>query len=153
MIRMPGRVAPARVDATLVSTLDLAPTVLGAAGLRAPDGMSGIDLVRDRAALGRRRILFGELFAHTAVDLHRPAANLISRSALREDGWKLILPHAANRDVAVTIGGTRPAWVGLEPELYDVRADPAERADRARERPDLVAELRARIEQWWPVPD
>ena len=151
MIRMPGRVAPARDDATLVSTLDLAPTVLGAAGVRPPAGLSGIDLLRDRAALARREIVFGELFAHTAVDLHRPAANLISRSVRREDGWKLILPYPPNRDVAVTIGGTRPAWAGLEPELYDVRADPSETTDRARERPELVEELRARIDRWWPV--
>lgn len=152
VVRWPGRVAPGRDERTLVSTLDLAPTVLRAAGLRPRPELPGIDLL-DRDGLARRSMLFGELFAHTAVEVDDPVANLVDRSVVREDGWKLILPYAPNRDVAITIEGTLPGWKRFRPELFNVIADPFEQNDQAAHRPELVAELRSDIERWWPVPD
>lgn len=152
MIRWPGVIEPGRDEETLVSTIDLVPTMLGVVGAEPPPGLPGIDL-RDRAALAGRNMVFGELFAHTAVDIHDPVANLKYRSVVREDGWKLILPYTPNRNVELMISGDTSEWMRFEPELYNVLEDPHEARNLAEERPDLVDELWAEIDDWWSVPE
>ena len=41
----------------------------------------------------------------------------------------------------------------FEPELYNVIDDPFETKDLAAERPELVVELQAALQQWWAVPE
>jgi uncharacterized sulfatase len=137
IVRWPGHLTPRRDERTPVVSIDLAPTILAACGLKPTPEMQGVSLL-DSDALARRKAIFGEVFAHSAVDIHRPAANL--RYRWSSDGrWKLILPYSAN------VPGARP-------ELYDLLADPHETQDRAEARPDEVARLRRQIEAWWPVP-
>ncbi len=152
MIRWPGKVAPGRDDTTLVSSIDLVPTMLKIAGADVPPGLPGLDLL-DRAALAGRHSLFGSTSAHTAVDIADPVANLKYRSVVREDGWKLIAPYTPNRDVTLAIRGTIADWMRFEPELYNVIDDPFETKDLAAERPELVVELQAALQQWWAVPE
>ncbi|HEX4610929.1 MAG TPA: sulfatase-like hydrolase/transferase [Urbifossiella sp.] len=133
LIRWPGHVRPGTSD-TPVSSIDLAPTILTAVGLRPPANMPGLDLL-DPAALARRPALFGEIFEHNAVDIRRPAANLQYRWALA-GGWKLILANAA----------TVPAG---RPELFRVDRDPDEREDLAAANPAKVAELTKLLDGWW----
>lgn len=150
-IRWPGRVEPGRDERTLVSSLDLAPTILRAAGLAPTPEMPGLDL-RDRSRLEERKTFHGELFSHTAVDANDPLANLKYRYVIREDGWKLILPHTPNRAVPLMINGHVADWMRFEPELYNLLEDPHERQDRASEQPALVEALRSDLEAWWSVP-
>jgi uncharacterized sulfatase len=151
IIRRPGRIAAARDDRTLVGSIDVMPTLLRAAGITPPADLPGIDLL-DRRALAGRKTLFGSLFVHTAVDVARPVANLKYRYAVREDGWKLILPFAPNRDATLMIDGRTADWMRVEPELYNTLDDPQEEKNLAAERPDVVKELRAAIDAWWRVP-
>jgi len=151
MIRWPGIIEPGRDEQTLVSTIDLVPTMLSAVGEQRPPGLPGIDL-RDRDALADRALVFGALFAHTAVDVHDPVANLKYRYVVREDGWKLILPYTPNRHVELMISGETSEWMRFEPELYNVLEDPHERRNLAERWPGLVDALRAEIDQWWSVP-
>ncbi len=152
MIRWPGRVAPSRDDRSLASSIDIVPTVLEAAGVETVGDLPGISLL-DRDALSRRKQVFGSTFAHTSVDVRDPAANVRYRTVVREDGWKLVLPCRANRDVTLLIRGDIPDWLQLEPELYNVLGDPHETNNLAAERPELVGELRAALNEWWAVPD
>lgn len=152
VIRWPARVAPARDDRTLAGSIDILPTLLKAAGITPPANLPGIDLL-DSRALARRQALFGSLFVHTAVDVTGPLANLKYRYAVREDGWKLILPFVPNRDRALMIDARTADWMRFEPELYNVLTDPREEKNRAAERPDIVKQLRAAIDAWWGVPD
>ncbi len=152
MVHWPGHVEPGRDDSTLVSSVDIVPTILGIADVGGPRSLPGIDL-RDPVALSARKSVFGATFAHTAVDVDDPAANLKYRSIVRQDGWKLILPYTPNRDVTLMIRGTIADWMRFEPELYDLGADPHETRDLSEERPELVAELQAEIQRWWPVPE
>ncbi len=138
ILRWPRRITPRKDAETLVSSIDLAPTILAACGLKSSPEMQGVNLL-DSDALAKRKTIFGEVFTHSAVDVHRPAANLQYRWCL-EGRWKLILPHAAN-----VPGGL--------PELYDVPADPHESANQAVARPDDVARLRRQIDAWWPLTD
>ncbi len=152
MIRWPGKVEPGRDDKTLVSTIDFAQTVLHGAGTQGPSNLPGIDLL-DREALARREMVFGAHYAHTAADVDDPVANLKYREVIRNDGWKLILPYEPNKDVPLMIRPGQVDWATLDPELYNVVADPHEEHDQASERPEIVAELRAALDGWLSVPD
>ena len=136
----------------MVSSIDFVPTILQAAGIRTRADLPGIDLL-DRAALSERDRIFQEEFAHTSVDLERPVANLKYRAVVRKDGWKLILPYNVNNEVTLTNRNTVAPWVRTDPELYQVLEDPHETNDLALERLDLVQELHASLQEWWPVPE
>ncbi|MBI1356268.1 MAG: sulfatase-like hydrolase/transferase [Acidobacteria bacterium] len=151
MARWPGKIAPRRDERTLVSSIDLAPTIYAAAGVEGPDALPGIDL-RNAARLMERKEIFGSLFAHTAVDVNDPVKNLKYRWALREDGWKLIEPYRPNAAVELMVRPWRVDWMKLEPELYNVLADPGETDDQAAARPELVERLGRDLQDWWSVP-
>jgi len=129
MIRWPGRVKP-RMSDDLAMSIDLAPTVLVALGLKPVPAMQGVNLL-DADAVRRRTAIFGECFVHTAVDLHNPSKNLEYRWVI--DGHrKLILPHPSG-----------------DPELYDLAADPHEKNNLAGRHPDAIKALRRKLDAWW----
>ena len=132
MIRWPEKVAAARNE-TVISSLDLYPTLLKACGVEAPAGISGIDLL-DPAAVAARKTVYGECYTHNSADLAKPSASLRWRWVI-EDNWKLILPHAANE----------PG----EPELYQLNGDPLEMSNKAAVEKDRVAKLTERLDAWW----
>ncbi|HUG92342.1 MAG TPA: sulfatase [Planctomycetaceae bacterium] len=135
MLAWPGRIEPGRHE-TLVSSIDLAPTILAASGVQPPDGLPGLNLLDVLAAGGRteREALFGEIYEHDVVDIDAPARGLLFRWCI-EGNWKLIVP--AGESAAV--------------ELYDLGADPHEEANVAARHADVAARLRNRLESWWPV--
>jgi uncharacterized sulfatase len=127
MVRWPGKVQPRMVD-TPISSIDIAPTLLTAVGLKPTAAMQGINLL-DEAALTGRKHIFGECFLHTAVDLDNPTLSLRYRYVV-EGTNKLILPWIANEPKAVT-------------EFYDLKADPTETENLAEKQKPRVAELTA----------
>ena len=135
MLRWPGVTKAGRYD-DLVSTTDIVPTILAAAGIDRPKEMPGLNLLDAAAGKGplKRDAVFGEIFTHTAVDLERPSLNLTNRWVRRGD-LKLITFEAA--------GERKP------PELYDLRRDPFEKENLSAERPDDVADLLRRLDAWW----
>lgn len=133
MIRWPAGVTPRRSEA-LAMSIDLVPTLLAAAGIRAPKELPGINLL-NRRALARRPAIFGECFTHNAVDLDRPAANLRWRWVIEGD-WKLIVPAPQNEPDGTV-------------ELYHLANDPQEERNFAAEQPDRVKRLRSRLDGWW----
>jgi uncharacterized sulfatase len=134
LVRWPGKVKPGGSDA-LVQSIDLAPTILAAAGGKPTADMPGIDLLDAKAVAGRTT-LFGEIFEHNAVDIAKPAANLQYRWVI--DGRrKLIVPSPTR----VPDGKV---------ELYDLTADPHEETNLAAKHPDEVARLTKKLNGWWP---
>jgi uncharacterized sulfatase len=133
LIRWPGRVKPRRSDA-LASSIDLAPTLLAAAGLEPAPQMQGVDLVDDEAVAGRTAV-FGECFTHESKDLARPAASLRWRWMV-EGEWKLILPDPKNEPDSPV-------------ELYNLANDPHEEENLADEHSGRVDTMRAKIDAWW----
>lgn len=129
----PGHTKAARYN-DLVSTIDLAPTMLNAAGLSPPQSMPGLSLLD--AAAGKvalpRDAVYGEIFEHTAVKIDQPALNLTHRW-VRSGDWKLI----------VFEDGTTPA------ELYNVARDPFEKSNLALSEPPIVKRLTQTLNQWW----
>jgi uncharacterized sulfatase len=137
MVRWPGRVSPQLDERTLVSSIDLAPTILTACGLAVPESMTGLDL-RDTAALAERNAVFGAAYDHDVLDVEKPNQSLKARFVVSGD-WKLLVPNPKILPDARI-------------ELFDVRADPAEELELAAQRPDKVEELSARLDAWWPGP-
>lgn len=135
ILHWPGKIAPRRDDETPILSLDLIPTILRAAGLEATPDMPGIDLMPlSHGKTPERARIFGEVFAHDAVDIHRPESSLEYRWCI-EGPWKLILPHQTDE----------------APALYHLESDPFEERDRAGEEPERAAAMRAAIEAWWPA--
>jgi len=132
MLRWPGKIAPKEYDA-LVSSVDLAPTILAACGAKPPEEMPGVnllDLVIDGKPIEREAI-FGEIFAHDVADIDDPAASLQYRWVIEGD-WKLIVPYKKG-----------------PPQLYNLARDPHEEKNLADEHPEIVTRLKKRLNAWW----
>ena len=134
MVRWPGHHAPQDDPTRLAGSIDLVPTLLAACGLKPTASMQGINLLDDAAVTDRKEI-FGEALAHDIADVDHPTRSLKYRWVIR-DQWKLIVPERRN----VPKG---------EIELYDLSSDPHEKHNLAEKQPDVVEELRRRLDQWW----
>ncbi len=133
LVRWPAKVRPAISDRP-VNSIDLAPTILAATGLKPAAGMQGVNLF-DESALARRAAIFGEIFTPNAVDVDRPATSLRYRWVVAGD-WKLIVPAPRNTPNASV-------------ELYNLASDPLETHDLAAAEPGRTARLKKLVDGWW----
>ena len=131
LVRVPlafaGPDVSAGVRAGVVSHVDLAPTLLELAGLPEPvPGWQGVSLA-ESVRSGR------EPPTHAvAMEVGvTPGVPTVPQHAIRDGRWKLITSLEDSR---------------VADALYDLDADPRERRNVAREQPELVAELRAKLE-------
>jgi uncharacterized sulfatase len=145
IIRWPGRVAPRRDDRTLATSIDLAPTILAACGIRSSVSLPGINLL----APSQRNKIFGGIFVHTSMDINHPVKNLKYRWVVR-DRWKMIDPYPPNLALPLWENQPASAW-GHKPELYDVVTDPHEKNDLSVARPELVRSLQGELNRWWSL--
>ena len=136
----PARLKPAVSDA-LVSSVDVVPTILAAAGAAPPKtelpGMNLLPVIEGKAKLDDR-VVFGETFARNVADLDNPEAALLNRWAIHKR-YKLIVPCRVEADEAT------------KPELYDLDEDPFEQKNLYGTRPKVYESLRARLEAWRPI--
>lgn len=133
IFRRPGWIPAARKN-DLVSTIDLAPTILAACNVPGPAKSQGINLlpvIREGKSLDRHDV-FGEIYLHDCVELGQPKLSVTHRW-IRHDDWKLIL-HTRTNDPA---------------ELYRVTVDPHEKNNLAITDPDRVIELTKILDQRW----
>ena len=111
-----------QVEPSIVRSLDIAPTLMAAAGLRAPAAFQGVDL------FASARTADGPLLAEEDFE-----GNVLA--SLRVGVWKVI---SANPD--------NPR--GLKPvELYNLLDDGGERRDMAAAEPQRAAEMLQRLAQ------
>ncbi len=131
MLSWPSRIKPERRK-ELVSSIDLAPTILKACGVEPGPRMRGanlLDVLGGKLDLAHRPV-FSELYEHAEVELGKPASSLRYR-VVRRDDWKLIAPRQG------------------APELYHVAVDPTEEKNLASDNPDRVRELTSLLDDWW----
>lgn len=145
LVRWDGVVKPATHEG-LVNTIDIVPTLLSAAEVESPT-MPGIDLMpaaRGEAALDPERAVFGEVYPGDATTLDDPAADIAYRWVRRGD-FKLLVPHL-HGDAKAPWGGYLPSG---DPTLYDVARDPVESKNVIADHPDIAADLRGLLDEWW----
>jgi arylsulfatase len=118
IVKLPEQASSERVSDELISIIDIAPTLLDAAGIEIDKNlpMQGVSfaaaLVDDSTAVSRENPVAFEMYGGRAVFL---------------DDWKL-------------------SWLGPpvgsgEWELFDLAADPGETRNLANEHPDIALEL------------
>ena len=147
MFNWPGKIKPSKHD-ELISSIDLMPTMLSAAGATIPANLPGLNLmpvVRDGKTL-ERNMVFGEGCAHDVLDLDDHEATLLYRWCI-EGKWKLLLTY----DGKVSKYTSTHARTEKRPQLYDLLADPSEEQNLAAQHPDIVARLVGQIDGWYPV--
>lgn len=140
-------IPPGRHD-ELVTSLDLAPSILAAAQIEPPSELSGINLLP--CLLEKQpwpqRLIYGETFAHDVANLDDHEDSLLFRWVI--DGrWKLILTYDGD-------AGRHQALHRRDdsrPQLYDLSTDPHETHNLAAVQPEIVSRLAASLERWWPV--
>ena len=145
LLRWPGQIRP-RTMQQPTSSIDLVPTILAACGADVPATLPGqnlLDVCRNQ--LPAREAIFGEAFAHDIADIHAPTKSLLNTWCI-EGRWKLLLHADGQVNRYRNVHGSRP----LQPQLYDLLADPHETINRAEMYPEQVKRLQERIEQWWP---
>ncbi len=127
IVRWPGGLPMGKQYHPLVQHVDLAPTILSAAGLPVPERMEGVNLLP---------YLRGEEKSGPHDALYTQECTRQAKWALRTDEWKFIL--------------AREPDIHHKPmrELYDLRADPDELTNLAEQRPDVASQLEARLEGW-----
>ena len=148
MIKWPGKVESKMDRKTLVSSVDIAPTILKAAGVDIPKAMTGVDL-RDTAALKKRDVVFGFDGNHDMFNINDRTANMESRYVVKGD-WKLLLHDPENYGLPYAgKSAAHPNNLKGKPELYNVKADPHEKNNLAEANPEKVAEMTKVLDAWW----
>ena len=147
MFSWPGKLKPSDRP-ELVSSIDLVPTILSAAGVRAPEDLPGLDLLPNLESGAKidRDVIFGEGFAHDIADITKPEASLLYRWCI-QGKWKLLLTYdgEVNRYTS-----THPR-TEKGPQLFDLSSDPHEQSNVAASHPEIVARLAEQIANWYPV--
>ena len=135
IIRWPAAIAPGRVSAMPVSTVDFFPTMLELTGKPAAPGavIDGVSLAS--------HLRGGPPPARDAIFWHYPHYHASGEGgpagAIRAGDWKLVEYYE------YTLAKT-----GRAPELYNLRADPSETKNLAAAEPARVAALRAQLAAW-----
>ncbi len=152
MFSWPGKLKPSHRQ-ELVSSIDLFPTVLEAAGVEWKEETPGLDLWDELTSEKpiKRNIIFGESYGHNMIERDNPEASLAYLWCIEKD-WKLILSY----DGIIEGGGGNydftHDYVRAEPvRLYKIVDDPFEKNNLASAYPEKVNQLKKKIESWYPI--
>ena len=129
--RWKGVIEPEMDETSLVSSIDIATTILGICGIQPTEEMQGINVLDMEIRKGRDAI-FAETYAH---DFSTIDSSLYYRIIVTNP-WKLIFPDSVNQP-------------DRSPELYNLVNDPHEWSNQAEAHPDIVDQLRKQLEAWW----
>ncbi|MBL6765387.1 MAG: sulfatase-like hydrolase/transferase [Verrucomicrobiae bacterium] len=133
--RWPGKIPAGKVDKTaMISAVDLLPTFCDLAGAKLPsdyepDGLSQVEALFGRGKAVREKPLFWKSSAPWPAQKTRPD-HWVSYAVV-DGNWKLV----TNNDMKYV-------------ELYDLVADPYEKRDLQKERPEVATDLLAKLKEW-----
>lgn len=163
IVHWPNGIAKRRQSNALVSTIDIMPTALEAAGLKPSPGIDGrslLPLASGKAARIHEHLMLSGIHARAwgysgATTIGAPA------NARREESpgaWVItdgayLLRFTGN--LAAGLYRDVPGGVPAHYELYDLREDPGETRDLAAQLPAVVERMRKRYEaeaRSWPAP-
>lgn len=126
-----GRITGTMNDTTLVSTMDIVPTILDIAGLDVPKDLPGVSLksLFDGEALETRTELIG--YTNNRRKSDSPMGSMADGYYVRTDRWHFLWYRDTN-----------------ELALFDVRRDPRSNHDLTADFPNLVDQFKQKIELW-----
>ena len=131
MFKWKGKIEPKLDDRTLVSSLDMLPTVLDLIGIERPKELDGINALNE-TELKNREAVFGEIYAH---DFNTVDESLFYQIAITEP-YKLIIPNKTFKpDENI--------------QLFDIYKDPYEKEDLGEKHPEIVKDLSEKIQASW----
>jgi len=140
LARMPGAIPAGKVLEPFASTLDLLPTFAGLAGAELPPNpLDGVDI--------------WPMLTGVAELVQRPMYLYFQEFELqcaRLGKWKLHVARANGPAFTKSPAEGRMNLRLLNPELYDMDADPEESASVAADNPDVVKDIRNRIDALLP---
>ena len=142
MLSWPGRIEP-RDDPNFAHSIDLFPTIAAAAGLEAPEGLPGINLL-DETARNERKMVFGSVHSTQNITIGNPDDTLQYLWGIEGD-WKLLVRYHGKDVRNAHIWDTKPV------RLYNLKNDPHEENELSAQHPEIVERLRAKIEAWHSV--
>ncbi|MCP5537568.1 MAG: sulfatase-like hydrolase/transferase [Akkermansiaceae bacterium] len=146
MISWPGHVSASRVP-DLAHAIDLFPTIAAAAGLKAPDGLPGINLLDARSRQTRKRV-FGVCHSSHNISTANPDETLQYLWCVEGD-WKLLVRYPGNDSTQYK---KLHIWDKEPVRLYNLKDDPHEQSELSSSHPEIVDRLKKAIEAWHPVP-
>ena len=123
-VNWPGRIPP-RVESSTGMGLDIMPTLLGLAGVKAAGGMDGAEL--SGAFMGKQA--WPERTLYWEYD---------NQQAVRKGDWKLVLRPRPS----LAFPNTNETW------LSNLKDDPGEKRNWFDDRPDMVKELKQLLADW-----
>jgi arylsulfatase A-like enzyme len=129
VVQWKGRIAPAVNDTALVSTLDILPTAVRAAGGAVATELDGRDLLpvlRGQTTNGHDRLFW----------------RMGESKAARQGHWKITYEGASG------YGGGAAKGKDLRWRLFDLQADPGEATDLSEKHPAVFTELRRAYDAW-----
>ncbi len=139
LVHWPGRLQPGPASDRIAAHIDVAPTLLEAAGVapppgRAMDGRSLMPLLRREAVDWPDRTI--------VVQSHRGDVPVrYHHFAVRSQRWKLLNNSGFGRH---DLPPGPPAF-----ELYDIERDPGESENVVDRYPEVVAQMRAAYDRWF----
>jgi arylsulfatase A-like enzyme len=145
MLSWPAHLEPAR-SPDLAHAIDLFPTIAAAVGIDAPADLPGVNLL-DESARKERDTVFGVTHSVHNMTPGDPDDTLQYLWCVSGD-WKLLLRHDGSD---TTEYKNTHIWDTQPVRLYNLKDDPHEQIERSAEHPELVEDLRNKIEAWHPV--
>ena len=147
LIRWDGMIQQAQHDA-LVSSIDIVPTLLAAAGADIPNenplpGINLLPIATDAEKIPADRPVFGGIYPGDARSLGSPEIDIAYRW-IRQGQFKLIVPH---------LHGSEKPWGDYlqKNALYDLALDPHEQNNliESPSHQESIARLSALLDEWW----
>lgn len=127
MYKWAGHIKPKMDKETLVSSIDMVPTVLDILDIEKPENLPGLSVL-DETQLNKRDVIFGEIYAH---DFDTIESSMFYNIAISKP-YKLIVPDAVHKK-------------GEEIQLYNIDDDPFEKNNIAKSNPEIVTQLTEKI--------
>lgn len=127
MYKWAGKIKPKIDTETLVSSIDMVPTVLDILNIKKSENLSGISVL-DETALNKREIIFGEIYAHDFDTVENSMFYNIAIAA----PYKLIVPDAIRKP-------------NEKIQLFNIDEDPFEKNNIAKNNAEVVERLKQKI--------
>jgi len=127
MYKWAGQIKPKMDTETVVSSIDMVPTVLDILDIGKTENLSGISVL-DEEELEERDIIFGEIYAH---DFETIESSMYYKIAISKP-YKLIIPDPVRKK-------------GESIQLFNIDEDPFEKTNIAENNPKIVEKLKEKI--------